>query len=75
MTTTSPADLEARLGLIKMAGALVTDDRPAALAVGLGIGALPVAPVPDDLAAAALEAMASLATVMAAELRGDQPLQ
>jgi len=80
-TTTRPSaaeHLEARLtgfghlGLLKMAGALATDDPLTALNVGLSIGNLPTATgVTDDMVAGALDSLASLATVIAADLRGE----
>ena len=83
MTTTSATDhLEARLtgfgrlGLLKMAGALATDDRLTALNVGLSIGNLPTATgVTDDMVAGALDSLASLATVIAAQLRDEDPIR
>ncbi len=88
MTTTrhnGTTDLEARLegfgklgklGLLKLAGALATDDRLTALNVGLSIGNLPTSSgVTDDLVAAALDSLASLATVQAAQLRGEEALR
>lgn len=65
-----------RLALLKTAGALVTEDRGIALMVGTTLARLPVAPdATDDLVAGALESLASLAAVEAAQLRGEQPLR
>ncbi len=75
-TTTSPADhLEARLagfgklGLLKLAAALVTNDRCSALTVGLAMDALPIdVDLTDELVADALEALGELAHDLANDL-------
>lgn len=65
-----------RLALLKTAGALVTEDRGVALQVGTSLAALPVDTSLDaDLVAGALESLASLATVEAAALRGEEVLR
>lgn len=65
----------ARLGLFKLAGAMATDNRGSAFVVAEILAALPVLDVPDELAAGALESLASLARVMAAEVRGEEALR
>ncbi|MEJ7765736.1 MAG: hypothetical protein WKF86_09595 [Acidimicrobiales bacterium] len=77
-----PAALEDRLhgfgkvGLLKMAGALVTENRGVALVVGTALAALPVdQDATDDLVAAGLDSLASLATAEAAALRGEPALR
>ena len=65
----------ARLGLLKLAGAMATDNRASAFVVGEVLEALPPIPVPADLTAGALETLASLAAVLAGELRGEEALR
>jgi len=65
----------ARLGLLKLAGAMATDNRASAYVVGEVLEALPTIPVSADLTAGVLETLASLATVLATEVRGEEPLR
>ena len=65
----------ARLGLLKLAGAMAIEDRASAYVVGEVLEALPTIPVSADLTAGALETLASMATVLAGELRGEEPLR
>ncbi len=66
-----------QLALLKTAGALVTENRGVALVVGTALADLPIDQDLDaDLVvAAALETLASLATVQAAQLRGEEALR
>jgi len=60
-----------RLALLKTAGALVTTDRGVALLAGTTLAALPFDEhAGDDEVAEALDRLASMATVVACELRG-----
>ena len=65
----------ARLGLLKLAGAMATENRASAFVVGEVLEALPTIPVSADLVAGALETLASMATVLATEVRGEEPLR
>jgi hypothetical protein len=81
-TTTAADDLErrlagfGRLGLLKLASALVTEDRGIALMVGTSMDPLPIDDtLCSDLVAGAMDSIASLATAMAIELRGEPALR